>query len=101
DEQRTARGEGFVRAQRLVGMDVNLADKESYGEVQDVLIDTRTGEASAIVVDGGGLFTSQTRALPPQLGTVDTQRQQIDLQHTEQQLEDAEEFDLDAITDQT
>ncbi|HEX6928954.1 MAG TPA: PRC-barrel domain-containing protein [Gammaproteobacteria bacterium] len=93
--------DGDLRVSELVGMDVNLSDKQLYGEVHDVLIDTDQGNAAAIVVDSGGFFTNETRALPVTLDAVDPGKEQLDLEYTEQQVESAEELDLESITDIT
>lgn len=92
---------GAVQASAVLDMNVALTDSESYGEVQDILIDTQTGEAAAIVVDTDGFFTSETYAVPFEAAMINEQQQEITLQQAEQDFEEAEEFNLDAITDST
>jgi sporulation protein YlmC with PRC-barrel domain len=90
-----------IRASELVGMEVNLADEESFGEVEDVLIDMEQGRASAIVVDSMEFFDKERYALPVDLNAINTEDEELTLQYTQQQIEDMEEFDMDETTERT
>lgn len=90
-----------IRASALVGMEVNLADEESFGEVEDVLIDLEQGKASAIVVDSMEFFDKERYALPVELDAINMEEEELTLQYTQQQLEEMEEFDMDETTERT
>lgn len=85
---------GEVRASHLIGMEVNLSDEESFGEVEDVMIDPATGKASAIVVDSMEFFDKERFALPVDLANVDTQEETLTVQYTKQQMEQMEEYEM-------
>lgn len=86
---------GEVRASNLVGMEVNLANEESFGEVEDVLIDAKTGKASAIVVDSMEFFDKERFALPASLDSMNAQEEVLTVQYTKEQVEQMEEFDME------
>ncbi|HEX7029619.1 MAG TPA: PRC-barrel domain-containing protein [Gammaproteobacteria bacterium] len=83
-----------VRASELVGMEVNLSNEESFGEVEDVLIDARSGKASAIVVDSMEFFDKERFALPAQLDSMDPETEALTVQYTKEQIEQMEEFEM-------
>lgn len=100
-EQSAASQPDEIRASELVGMEVNLADEESFGEVEDVLIDMEQGKASAIVVDSMEFFDKERYALPVELDAINAEEEEITLQYTQQQLEEMEEFNMDETTERT
>jgi len=85
---------GEVRASKLVGLEVHLSDEESFGEVEDVMLDPRTGKASAIVVDSMEFFDKERYALPVSLDGINTEEESLTLQLTEQQVKDMGEFEM-------
>lgn len=87
---------GEVRASKLVGMEVNLSDEESFGEVEDVLIDARTGKASAIVVDSMEFFDKERFALPVNLESMNAEQEELTVQFTKEQIDQMEEFEMGA-----
>lgn len=87
---------GEVRASKLVGMEVHLADEDSFGEVEDVLIDPREGRASALVIDSMEFFDKERYAVPLNLDAIDVEAEELTLQYTAQQLEEMGEFEMDA-----
>lgn len=93
--------QGVMQASAIQEMDVNLSDSAAYGEVEDILVDPQRGEVVALVVDAGGFFTSETYAVPFQAATMNEQEQEMTLQQAEQDFEEAEEFDIESITDAT
>lgn len=92
---------GVMLASDLLDMNVALSDAESYGEVQDILINPQEGQATAVVVDTGGFFASETYAVPFDAATINEQQREVVLPNAEQDFEEAEELDIDSITDST
>lgn len=91
---------GEVRASNLVGMEVNLSNEESFGEVEDVLIDAKSGKASAIVVDSMQFFDKERFALPVNLDAINAEEEELTVQYTKEQIEEMEEFEMeDAASD--
>lgn len=84
-----------VRASKLVGMEVNLTDEESFGEVEDVLINMQDGNASALVVDSMEFFDKERYALPVELNNLNDEEEELTLEITQQEIESLEEFDMD------
>lgn len=87
--------QGEVRASALVGMEVNLTDEESFGEIEDVLIDLGSGTASALVVDSMQFFDKERYALPVNLDNVNPEEEELTLEVTQQELEAMGEFDME------
>lgn len=48
----------------LMDMDVNLDDEESFGEIEDVLLDARGSRAVALVIDNWSGLSKHRRAFP-------------------------------------
>lgn len=90
-----------VRASELVGMEVDLSDEESFGEVEDVLINAESGKASALVVDSMEFFDKERYALPVELNDINAEEETLTLQYSAQQLEEMGEFDMEMYTDET
>ncbi|MBW3567636.1 MAG: PRC-barrel domain-containing protein [Proteobacteria bacterium] len=86
-----------IRASRLVGLEVHLSDERSFGEVEDVLIDSRSGKASAIVVDSMEFFDKERYALPVNLEGIDMQDESLSLQLTRQNVKDMGEFEMEEV----
>lgn len=84
-----------VRASKLVGMEVNLTDEESFGEVEDVLINMQDGSASALIVDSMEFFDKERYALPVELQNLNEEEEELTLEITQQDVEALEEFDMD------
>ncbi|HEX6928955.1 MAG TPA: PRC-barrel domain-containing protein [Gammaproteobacteria bacterium] len=93
--------QGEIRASKLVGLEVNLADEDSFGEVEDVMIDPAQGKASAIVVDSMEFFDKERYALPVDLNGINAEEEELTLQYTQQQIKDMGQFDMDAVTEGT
>lgn len=87
--------QGEVRASKLVGLEVNLSDEESWGEVEDVMIDAQGGKASAIVVDSMEFFSKERYALPVDLSNINTEEEVLNLQLSEKQVKDMGEFEME------
>lgn len=92
---------GRLHASELIGMDVNLADGDGYGEVEDVLVDPQSGHAVALVVDAGGVFDSRTIAVPVELDNVDPDEEEVTLQRTREEMDTVEEVDLEGLVEST
>lgn len=84
-----------VRASKLVGMEVNLTDEESFGEVEDVLINMQDGSASALIVDSMEFFDKERYALPVELQNLNNEEEELTLEITQQEIDALEEFDMD------
>ena len=76
-------------------MEVNLTDEESFGEIEDVLIDLESGTASALVVDSMQFFDKERYALPVNLDNVNPEDEELTLEVTQQELEAMGEFDME------
>lgn len=85
-----------VPANTVLGMDVNLADEESFGRVEDVLV-SDNGEATAFVVDSWDLVDKQRFAIPADITTVNAEQNEINLDYSKDQLTNLEEFDFDDL----
>lgn len=96
----TAGSQGGIRASELIGMDVNLADEESYGEVEDVLV-SADGEATALVVDSWNFLTKDRYAIPVELNNVNMEENQIDYQLSSDEVEGFGEFEFDEYLETT
>lgn len=88
------------RASELLGMDVNLADQEGYGQIEDILV-SQDGSASAFVIEAGGFFSSETYAIPAEFENVSAEQEAVSLQMTAQEVEASGEFDPDKLTEST
>lgn len=89
--------QGEVRASKLIGLEVNLSDEKSFGEVEDVLIDPRNGRAAALVVDSMEFFDKERYALPVDLQGLNDEEESLTLQMTKQQVEDMGEFEMEEV----
>lgn len=88
---------GHVLATSLLGMDVNLDTDESFGRIEDVLLNDR-GEASAFVVDSWDLFDKERYAIPADISAVDPASGEINLDYTEEEVTNLDEFDFDELS---
>ncbi|HEX6930191.1 MAG TPA: PRC-barrel domain-containing protein, partial [Gammaproteobacteria bacterium] len=91
----------LLDAGEIVGMEVDLADTESFGEVEDVMIAEDGREAVALVVDNWDGVNKQRRALPVALDSVDREDESIRYDFGRDALGEAGDFDLDQYTDDT
>lgn len=92
----------------LIGMEVNLADAESFGEIEDVLVDADGARVVAYVVDSIDGLDRKRHALRADAAqfntTASTIRQEygeteidvVNFPYTREQLDAAPQFDLDA-----
>lgn len=87
--------QGGVRASTLIGLEISLSDEESFGEVEDVMIDSSNGKASALVVDTMEFFNKERYALPIQLEGLNRENESLTLQLTQQQVKAMGEFEMD------
>jgi len=89
DAEKGGASEGKLNVSELLGMQVNLADEESFGEVDDVLVDTR-GEVAGIVVSRGLLGSA--RAVPFEMNFVNREEKAVELEFSSQDVERLGEF---------
>lgn len=97
DQTGELKSSSAIRASRLVGLEVHLSDERSFGEVEDVLIDPRSGKASALVVDSMEFFDKERYALPVNLDGINTEDGSLSLQLTRQDVKDLGEFEMEEI----
>ncbi|MBW3567665.1 MAG: PRC-barrel domain-containing protein [Proteobacteria bacterium] len=89
-----------LRASEIVGMEVNLSDEESFGDVEDVMIGGDGKEVVAIVVDNWDGLEKKRRAFPLENVEFDTEAGEINYQLTSQDVEGMDEFNLDRYENQ-
>lgn len=89
--------QGEVRASKLVGLEVNLSDEESFGEVEDVMIDPESGKASALVVDTMEFFDKERYALPVELQGINVEEESLTLQMTQEEVKAMGEFEMEEV----
>lgn len=85
-----------MRLSGIIGMEVNLADEDSFGEVEDVMLSKDGSEVVALVVDNWDGLDKQRRALPFDNAIVKYEEDEITFPYTEAQVKDVAEFNLDA-----
>lgn len=83
----------------IIGMEVNLADEDSFGGVEDVMLDSKQSKAVALVVDNWDGFDKQRRALPIDDAIIRTDEEEIVYPYTVDDLKSVAEFDLDGYSD--
>lgn len=89
-----------ARASMLIGMEVNLVNEDSFGEVEDVMLDPATGKASALVIDSMEFFDKERYAVPVNLDAVNAEEEELTLQYTQEQLEQMGEFKMEEATNE-
>ena len=97
DQTGELKSSSAIRASRLVGLEVHLSDERSFGEVEDVLIDSRSGKASALVIDSMEFFDKERYAVPVNLDGINTEDDSLSLQLTRQDVKDMGEFEMEEI----
>lgn len=94
-----SRREDMLSLDELIGMEVNLADEESFGSVEDVMLDSRQSKAVALVVDNWDGLDKQRRALPVDAAIIRYDEEEVVYPYTVEQIESVPEFDLDEYSD--
>lgn len=85
-----------MRLSEIIGMEVNLADDDSFGRVEDVMLSSDGAEVVALVVDNWDGLDKQRRALPFETAIVKYEEEEITFPYTEDQMQGVAEFSLDA-----
>lgn len=93
DSESAAGGQEY-RASDLMEMDVHLSDEESFGSVDDILVNAE-GDASAVLVTTWDFLDRKQYALPVDLESVNAEEQTISYDLSSQDIEQQGEFDLD------
>lgn len=89
-----------LEASEVIGMQVDLADEESFGEVEDIMLSEKGDQAVALVVDNWDGVDKERRALPVALESADREEDVIRYQLNKDELDEGD-FDLDQYTDAT
>ncbi|HEX7048473.1 MAG TPA: PRC-barrel domain-containing protein [Gammaproteobacteria bacterium] len=92
--------EGLIEATDVVGMEVDLADAESFGEVEDVMIGEDATQAVALVVDSWDGANKERRALPVALDSVNAEDESIRYEFGKDALAETGSFELEQYNDQ-
>lgn len=87
---------GGMRISEIIGMEVNLADEQSFGRIEDVMLSSDGSAVVALVVDNWQGLNKHRRALPFDNAIVSYEEEEITFPYTEDRLEDVPDFNLDA-----
>lgn len=109
DDRRFAQRE-YVGASEVIGLEVHLADAESYGSVEEIMLTPEGDAIAAYVIDSWHGFDKRRVALPPdavKLVTADGEAAirneygvvAVRSSYTVEKVATLPEFDLDAYTD--
>ena len=81
----------------LSGTGVRNAQGEDLGKVEDLMIDTKTGQVDYAVVSFGGFLgiADKLFAVPLQAFAIDTDNEELVLNESKERLENAPGFDKD------
>ena len=83
----------------IIGAEVNLADKDSFGTVEEVMISDDNSEIVAVVVDSLDGMDKHRRALPLEKAQVSDEPEVVNFSFTEAQVEQLPEFNLEEHED--
>ncbi|HEX7048472.1 MAG TPA: PRC-barrel domain-containing protein [Gammaproteobacteria bacterium] len=89
----------LLDATDIVGMEVDLADAESFGEVEDVMIGQDGKEAVALVVDNWDGANKERRALPVALESANLEDESIRYDFSRDALSETGNFELEQYMD--
>jgi sporulation protein YlmC with PRC-barrel domain len=83
-----------LRASRLTGMDVRNAEGAELGDVQDLVIDMRTGQVAYVALAHGGILGmgEDLYAYPVKAFSLSSDREELVLDATEEQIESSRGF---------
>ena len=87
----------ILSATTLIGDDVRNSKGENLGKIEDLMLDTSSGEVSYAVVSFGGFLGMGDKlfAVPLQAMSVDTDEKAFILNESKERLENAPGFDKD------
>lgn len=91
--------ESPLEADEVIGMEVDLSDEESFGEVEDIMLSEKGDKAVALVIDNWDGANKERRAMPVELKSVDREREVIRYNVSKDQLDEDGNFDLDKYSD--
>lgn len=94
-----ARAQDEMKLSEVVGMDVSLQDKQSYGEVEDVMLSKDNSEVVALVVDNWEGLEKSRRALPMQDAQIDVESGEVSYKYNVSDVQQLPEFNLDNYKD--
>ena len=84
-----------MRASEVVGMEVNLADEDSFGRVEDVMLSKDGTEIVALVVDNWDGLDKQRRALPVEGAEFNYDDEEVTYRFDYDEVAQLPEFNLD------
>ncbi len=85
----------LFQADELLGLDVNGADGEEIGKIEDLIFDDREWQVRYLVVDMGGLLSERHTLISPESARqLDFDSSALDVALTRQQVEESPEIDL-------
>lgn len=82
----------YFLASNMIGMEVNLAEDDSFGSVEDVLV--TDGEAQALVVDYWEGSDKHRIALPVNLDALNSETGELDFDWTTEEVGQLEDFEI-------
>lgn len=84
------------RASDLIGSDVKNTTNEDIGEIEDILIDPKTGKISAVIVSAGGFLglADTLSSVPPAAFRYDSESKSFVVSLTKNELESGEKFSV-------
>lgn len=84
-----------LEAGDVIGMQVDLSDAESFGEVEEILLSEKGDKAVALVVDSWDGMNKERRALPVEFSSVDHEAETIRYENISKDQLATEDADLD------
>lgn len=87
--------ENGLRVSKVVGMDVNLNNDESYGRVEEVMLSKDNTKAVALVVDSWDGLEKRRQAFPLDKASFDAETETVKLDLSQNEAQNAPKFSLD------
>lgn len=88
-----------LRVSEIIGMEVNLSDEDSFGQVEDVMISEDGSEVVALVVDNWDGLEKNRRALPMDAARINYEDEEVTYMVSLERIEQLPEFNLDEFTE--
>jgi sporulation protein YlmC with PRC-barrel domain len=88
---------GVLLASKLIGMDVQDAQGEGLGEVEDILVEAQTGTVRYLVVGAGGILGLGEKLIPVPVKAFDFQNDYALVNVDRDYLTNAPNFNMDEV----